>query len=185
LLCVDVPHAYPTVLGAMLESSYPQSTTSVFNAGLGGEPAAGQGEARLPTVLAAQNPQVLLLLDGTNDLLGGQAAAIPTIVNALRNMIHSARSMGVQYIFVSTLLPQRPGGTPPRGTASAFVAQANDAIRPMVTSEGAALVDAYVAFLGHETTYLANDGLHVTPTGNQVLAQTFFNAMKAGIPLLR
>ena len=55
----------------------------------------------------------------------------------------------------------------------------------MVTSEGATLVDAYSAFLGHETTYLANDGLHVTPTGNQVLAQTFFNAMRSAIPLLR
>ena len=166
LLCVDVPHAYPTVLGVMLESSYPESTTSVFNAGLGGEPAVGQGEARLPTVLSAQHPQALLLLDGTNDLLGGQAAAIPNLVDrAEKHDPHGALRWACSTF--SSARSCRSGRVERRrrGTAAAFVAQANDAIRPMVTSEGAALVDAYTAFVGHETTYLANDGLHVTPTG--------------------
>ena len=174
LLCVDVPNAYPTLLLSRLTSAY-TGTISVVNAGRGGEPAIGQGEARLPVEIAATRPNALTLLDGTNDAIGGQSPA--AIATALRNMIRSARSAGVTYVLVSTLLPQRPGGTPPRGTAAAAIPGINDAIRPMVASEGAILVDAYAAFVGHETTYLANDGLHVTPSGNQVLAQLFFTAL--------
>ena len=179
LLCVDVPNAYPTLLLSRLNTSYPGGEITVVNAGRGGEPAIGLGEARLPVEIAAAHPQALTLLDGANDAIGGQSPA--AIATALRNMIRSARSAGVAHIAVSTLLPQRPGGTPPRGTAAAAIPGINDAIRPMVTSEGAILVDAYAAFVGRETTYLANDGLHVTPAGNQVLSQLFFQALAQAI----
>ena len=36
-------------------------------------------------------------------------------------------------------------------------------------------------FVGHETTYLANDGLHVTPAGNQILSQLFFQALSQAL----
>jgi lysophospholipase L1-like esterase len=175
LLCVDLPNAYPTLLLSRLETTYTGSAITVVNAGRGGEPAIAQGEARLPAELSAANPDALALLHGTNDAIGGQTPA--AIAQALRNMIRTARSQGVTHIIVSTLLPQRPGGTPPRGTAAAAIPGINDAIRPMVTNEGAILVDAYASFVGHETTYLANDGLHVTPAGNQVLSQLFFQAL--------
>jgi lysophospholipase L1-like esterase len=179
LLCVDVPNAYPTLLLSRLHTANPGSTITVVNAGRGGEPAIGLGEARLPMEIAAARPNALTLLDGTNDAIGGQTPA--AIAQALRNMIRSARTAGVTHVVVSTLLPQRPGGTPPRGTAAAAIPGINDAIRPMVTSEGAILVDAYASFVGHETTYLANDGLHVTPTGNQVLSQLFFQALSQAL----
>ena len=105
---------------------------TVVNAGRGGEPAIGQGETRLPVELAATQPNALALLHGTNDAIGGQSPS--AIAGAVRNMIRSARSAGVTYVLVSTLLPQRPGGTPPRGTASAAIPGINDAIRPMVAS---------------------------------------------------
>ena len=182
LLCVDVPHAYPTVLNSKLDIGYPQGTITVVNAGLGAEPAIGAGEARLPGVLAAYHPDVLLLLHGTNDLLSQRT---PTeISTALANMIRTARAAGVTYIFVGTLLPQRAGGTPPRGTAGALVVPTNNAIRPMVASEGAILVDTYAPFAGQETTYLGNDGLHVTPLGNQTLAQWFYTALVQHVPQL-
>ena len=179
LLCIDLPNAYPTVLIGLLDDAFRRRSFAIVNAGIGGEPAVGIGEARLPHALASYSPEILLLLHGTNDLLGGQSPA--NISNALRNMIRTAKTQGVPHIFVSTLLPQRPGGTPPRGTASAFVVPANNAIKPMIASEGAVLVDGYAAFVGHESTYLANDGLHLTPLGNEVLAELFFQAIDAAV----
>ncbi len=176
LLCIDVPNAYPTILAGLLEDAYPSAVITVVNAGRGGEPAIDVGEARLPIDLAAHRPDVLLLLMGTNDLGPATPAEIAA---ALRRMILSARSAGVPHILVSTLLPQRPGGTPPRGESFEKVAPANDAIRPMVTFQGAVLVDAHAAFVGQETVLLANDGLHVTPQGNVVLANLFFHALQA------
>ena len=182
LLCIDVPNAYPTVLAGNLADGYPHGTIDVVNAGLGGEPAIGAGESRLPGVLATHSPQALLLLHGTNDLLANRPPA--DIATAIRNMIRTARSSGVTYVFVGTLLPQRAGGTPPRGTAGALVVPANNAIRPVVAAEGAILVDTYGAFVGNETTYLANDGLHVTPTGNRVIASLFFALLSQHVPAL-
>ena len=179
LLCVDVPNSYPTQLLSRLTAAYAGGEITVVNAGRGGESAIGLGEARLPVEIAAAHPQALTLLDGTNDAIGGQSPA--AIATALRNMIRSARTAGVVHIAVSTLLPQRPGGTPPRGTAAAAIPGINDAIRPMITSEGAILVDAYAVFVGHETTYLGNDGLHVTPAGNQILSQLFFQALSQAL----
>lgn len=179
LLCVDVPNAYPTLLASRLQTAYVGGTITMVNAGRGGEPAIGQGETRLPAEIASSHPGALTLLHGTNDAIGGQSPA--AITQALRNMIRSARSSGVTYVVVSTLLPQRPGGNPPRGTAAAAIPGINDAIRPMVTAEGAVLVDAYASFVGHETTYLASDGLHVTPGGNQVLSQLFFQGLSQAL----
>jgi lysophospholipase L1-like esterase len=178
LQCIDLPNAYPTLLAGRLEEAYPTSPITVVNAGRGGEPAIGVGEARLPMELAAHQPDALLLLMGTNDL----GPATPAeIASALRRMIITARNAGVTHILVSTLLPQRPGGTPPRGGSFEKVAPANEAIRPMVAAQGAILVDAYAAFAGNEALYLANDGLHVTPLGNHVLANLFFNGLQAAL----
>jgi lysophospholipase L1-like esterase len=54
----------------------------------------------------------------------------------------------------------------------------------MVLAEGpgAVLSDPYPLFLGHEAEYVDEDGLHLRPAGNQVLAETFFAAIKRAIP---
>ena len=45
------------------------------------------------------------------------------------------------------------------------------------------LVDSYVAFLGHEAEYVNVDGLHLKPAGYQALADTFFAAIQATVPM--
>ncbi len=186
LFCIDTPHSYPTDLKALLSSRYPVQSFEVINEGVGGERASA-GVNRLPGVLTADRPDVLVLLQGINDLNGDGAAAVPVVLDALRTDIRNARAAGVQYVFVSTLLPERPGGSPPRGEVPELVAPANDLIRPMVTSEGAVLVDGYAAFgatPNYLTTLINTDGLHLTPAGNQVLAQAFYDAIVAKIPTI-
>ena len=53
-------------------------------------------------------PDVLLLLEGLNDL-DGTAAAQQTAISNLQSMIQMARGQGVRVI-ISTLLPQNPAG---------------------------------------------------------------------------
>ena len=43
-------------------------------------------------------------------------------------------------------------------------------------------MDSYREFLGHEAEYVDIDGLHLRPAGNDVLARTFFSAIKKAIP---
>ena len=172
---VDVANAYPTKLRSKLQIDFPTQTTTVVNAGLGGE-FLDSGIDRLMTVLAQHLPEALLLLHGYNDLLNGGATAAQDVVDGLEEMIRVARGLGVRYVFVSTITPGRPG---PRQLAPAAVVQTNSGIRTMALAEGAYLVDSFNALVGREATLVSNDGLHLTPAGNDVLADTFLAGIKA------
>jgi hypothetical protein len=59
-----------------------------------------------------------------------------------------------------------------------LIAPANERIRQMALPEGASLVDLYPAFAGMTETLLGPDGLHPSETGYDMIAQTFFNAIR-------
>ncbi|MGE5246418.1 MAG: GDSL-type esterase/lipase family protein [Betaproteobacteria bacterium] len=177
---IDLPNSYPTYLKSDLSAAYPLGTFTVTNAGQSGE-LATEGVARLALLLPGEHWDALLLLEGINDLDVG-VAAIPGMVDALRTDIRNARAAGVQYIFVSTLLPQKDGRRGRAALVSSVIVPANQQIAPMVTGEGAFLVDGFAAFSGHEGTYLGSDGLHPSPAGNEALANAFLAAIQAKIP---
>ena len=121
------PNNYPVQLARMLTSRYAMQaqSISVVNKGLGGESAI-QGAQRIHQALDDEEPQVLLLEEGVNDLQTG-ATAIPSMINALRDMVREAKSRGI-VVFLATLTPVRVGGTPPRGDAAfPLIRGANDA----------------------------------------------------------
>src|SRR5204862_6310301 len=128
---------------------------AVINKGEAGEcvltPCPSAGVVRLPSVLASDSPQVLLLQEGINDINGGGAAAVPNVVSGLRTMIGQARSRDAR-VFLGTLLPERVGAC--RGYAPGLIASANDQIRALAQSEGVDLVDLYAAFGGEASTAL-------------------------------
>jgi lysophospholipase L1-like esterase len=169
------PVGYVFKLKAMLEARYTAQPLSVTDEGLGGETTAA-GLDRLMGVLIRDQPEVLLLLEGVNDLNGGHDAAIPGVVSNLRSMIRLARSRGV-VVLIGTLLPERPGGF--RALAPASIAPANSQIRPMALAEGAVMVDLFPVFDGHTDTLLGEDGLHPNDAGYTLMADTFFAAVKS------
>jgi len=178
MLVVDPANSYPTKLRSRLTTDFPTQVTSGFNAGLGGE-FTSEGLQRLPQVLAAQQPQALLLLDGYNDLLTFGAPGVQGVADSLEDMIKLAKASGVQYVFVSTLTPGREAPMlPSRQIPPALILQTNAQIRIMVPAEGGILVDSFNAFVGREATLVGVDGLHLTAAGNEVLAETFLNAIK-------
>ncbi len=102
LIMLGPPDTYPFKLEQMLLERYPSQSIVVVNEGAGGEDTRG-GARRLPQVLEADNPEVLLLLEGINNL----GASTATQVTALRTMITEAQSRGVDVI-IATVMPVLP-----------------------------------------------------------------------------
>jgi lysophospholipase L1-like esterase len=185
LMAIDDDRAYPTVLERLLSERYLRQTIVVVNRGVAGESAV-EGNARIGGVLTTERPDVLLLLEGVIDM-GDGLPQIPGLINTLRSDIATARAQGVGVIFLGTLLPQKPPlpGFPPFNTpAMPFIDAANIQIRALAASEGVVLVDANAAMAPQVTVLIGGDGLHPTEQGYKVLAQTFFDAIKARLEVL-
>jgi lysophospholipase L1-like esterase len=192
---LDLPNAYPTKLESLLNAEYPGQSIVVLNRGKSGESIEDGLHKRLPVVLSQDHGDALLLLDGYNNLFSqcrprdaasqGCAREIDFVVATMRECIHLARTpaYGIKYIFVSTLTPPAPAVSGPddRRVAPDAIVQANARLVQAVRAEGAILVDPYPLFTGHEAEYVDNDGLHLRPAGYQVLAESFFSAIKASV----
>jgi len=192
---IDGPNAYPTQLETTLHADFPSQIIAVMNEGLSDETAAA-GAMRLPSVLGACRPDTLLLLEGINDLAAGNysMSAMTQVTAALQRDIQEAGTAGVSFVFVGTLLPQGTCTmTTCRGSNrnNPAIASANNLIAAMVAGEsatGAVLVDVNAAYTANDspgfTTLIDTDGLHPTPAGNAVTAQTFLSAILARVPVL-
>jgi lysophospholipase L1-like esterase len=171
-----VANPYPAVLSNLLKARYtPQAAAiEVVNRGFGGEWAI-TGAVRIHEALDAVNPQVLLLQEGVNDI-SASAANLPSMINALRDMVREARSRGIR-VYLATLLPQRAGGS--RAFAVATVPDANVLIRQLAAAEGAVLVDLYEGFGGSPDPWIDVDGLHPNEAGYQKIGELFFESIKS------
>jgi len=177
-LFIDYCRSYPAVLQGLLADLYKKQNPVVINAGLRGETTEG-GRSRLPGLLSTYNPDMLLLLEGVNDLVRRPADVIPN----LRDMIAIARSRGVARVFLSTLLPMKPGS---RALAIDDVGDMNVLIRSLAAEQGVVLVDNEAAFLasGDFFPLIEDDGLHLTPAGYALVAKTFFDAIRLNAEII-
>lgn len=173
------PVSYPTVLNDLLRGLYPTQSVSAKNCGWGGEEAV-EGVTRLPTGLATGAYDVVLLMEGANDLSavnlagGSQTTVVNTVSNAVVSMIRSARQGG-RTVFVGTVTPQRPGGKGPRPE---WVVPVNTRLRSVVPAEGAVLVDTWLALGGTADPYISSDGLHPTNAGYRKIAEAFLTSIR-------
>jgi lysophospholipase L1-like esterase len=176
-----VPNTYPISLRTLLVTRYTAQAQviSVRNEGQGGESAI-TGSDRIGPVLDADRPEVLLLEEGVNDLLGGDPLKVDQVIEALRDMVHKAKSRGVR-VFLATLLPGRPGQS--RSGAVPLIPPTNEKIRQLASSEGVTLVDLYQGFGGIPDPYIDEDGLHPNEAGYRKIAEIFFDAIRATLEL--
>jgi lysophospholipase L1-like esterase len=198
---IDLTNAYPTQLLAMLNDRFAGEAFTMDNEGLPDE-TAQDGVPRLSgCVLPLDHPNVLLLLEGTNDLDGFDydmptALEEQTIVGYLQTDVANALNAGVPFIFVSTILPVTnctststdchvgPKVNVDATTANATINQTNAMIKANIS--GAIIVDGYGAFMANDPTLaslIESDGLHATPKGYMVLAQQFMNALVSHVPI--
>jgi lysophospholipase L1-like esterase len=167
LLIFNPVDAYPLKLQQLLSARYRDQTIVMTNAGRAGEEI-DDGRARLSGVLDANDPQVLLLLHGANDLNNERGDAISTIIHGLEDMIGKADRRGIA-VFLATFPPQNPAGK--NGNGANYVPELNRKIRALAADEGAILVDLYAGFGGTWVGYIGEDGLHPTPQGYDRMAE--------------
>lgn len=175
---VVVPSAaYPTILAKLLQARYSAQAESIIvaNYGLGGEKAIN---ARTRFIAALNNvrPDVVLLMEGSNDIAKGEDGAASGAASEIRNMAAEARLRGMR-VFIATVAPGKPGGS--KTIEPVLLLDYANRMRSVAGGEGAVLVDVYQALLSNVFTYLGGDGLHPNEAGYARIAEEFFNAIQA------
>jgi lysophospholipase L1-like esterase len=173
--------AYPADLQSSLRVRYTAQSIGVTNGGLKGEPTSS-GLSRLSSVLTGQ--QVLLLMEGANDINGANDAQVLTALSNMRTMVRLAKGRGLR-VFLGTLPPQNPFTcfNPCRANGYAQLPSYNLGLQAIAASENVPLVDVFTAFRGDVTTLIGPDGLHPTAGGYQVIARAFFDSIKAALEI--
>lgn len=170
-----VGREYPTVLQQLLSARYATQSISVLNNGNPGERTADPAAfTRFTQMTSSRTWEVVLLMQGTNDIFYGDATQVAPAIAALRRMIGDARSRGIR-TFLATVPPMRAGGS--RALGINVVPQLNAEIRLLATTEGVPLVDVFDAFNGN-LALLAGDGLHPNADGYSVIATRFYDVVR-------
>jgi lysophospholipase L1-like esterase len=170
---VGLPDAYPGQLEHLLSARYTAQTITVLNRGSAGERLA-EGRERLPEVLDEDRPEVLLLLEGVNNIRN-----VPTreLAGDLDNMVREARRRHID-VLIATLLPiseEREEGRP--GTLQA-IKDLNDEIFDIARKNRIGPpVDLFSVFSGMPSL-IGMDGLHPTSAGYTQMAQVFFETIR-------
>lgn len=171
---------YPETLKSLLAQASPTQTFTVWNEGRPGEEAT-LAYSRLSTNLAARRPQVVLLLEGVNDLNSGKS--ISSIVAALQQMVELSRAYNAT-VFVGTMFQTCYSVNPYTGrvrtNSTDRIVPFNNAVRAMVAGRlNVYLADIYAAFgtancgVDKGINKVGDDGLHPSPSGYATIATTF------------
>ncbi|MEO8071427.1 MAG: SGNH/GDSL hydrolase family protein [Acidobacteriota bacterium] len=173
---IEFPDSYTSVLRVLLAARYPRQVVTVSNQGYGGEMVTSTdpelGLPRFKAAVRSEVPQVVLLMEGANDLAANVSPK--DLARGLADMVSFARSNGAT-VFLATIAPQHP----PKGTGGPTVDAANSLIRAMA-APGVNVVDVFAGLGGEPANNLliGADGIHLTPAGYQEVGQQFFAAIQ-------
>ena len=165
-LFVSPVENYPYLLEQMLRERYGNSEIVVLNRGVGGETLL-EGQERIESVLSADNPEVILILEGYNDV-----HSIPTsdARSALRAIARTSQVAGVEVV-LATLFQVSDDREDSRPGSQDAIASLNVQIRRLASTLGLGGVADLEAAFGRNSTLLGTDGLHPNPAGYQRIAE--------------
>lgn len=174
---VEPTMAYPTKLKMALRARYTTqaSAIDVINGGWPSE-WAQDGAKRLEQVLPAIKPDVLIVMEGLNDIASTHERGVGPAANAIDRMAKEARGRGAS-VMIATVPPSRPPGT--HAVADNLIQELNALIRGIAGGEGAVLVDFYAGMSKDVERYIGPDGLHPTEAGYERMAELVFLAIRA------
>jgi lysophospholipase L1-like esterase len=175
----DTPfQAYGLRLELALNQYHAPQRFTVVNAGLPGEWAA-DGALRIQGQITTHRPQVLLLLEGINDI-GGGGQSVTQAAASVGRIINTARLNNV-VVLVATMFQTYPREG--SDNAGPLVPAFNTEIRRLATGrQNVYLVDLYAAF-GNTRSLIGGDGLHPTEAGYELMATTFLTAIEQAFPV--
>ena len=173
--------SYPYQLQSSLGLGHPSQSFTVENQGVPGETAA-TGSQRLQSVLEVQRPQVLLLLEGINDLNGGQS--VSATIGRLQTMVDIARLYNVTVLIANmfqTYVTEDPYDGHIRNNAAELIPSFNAGISQIAQGQqNVFVVDLYHAFstAPNPRSLVGGDGLHPTEQGYARIASWFRAAIE-------
>ena len=151
---------------------FPNNT--FLNYGKDGDTTSGM-LSRLSGALA-QNPKVICVMGGINDLIRG--GSVGTAFNNLRQIVVRSKAAGVIVIMQSTLYTG--AGYPNSTTINAKVTQLNAQLGPMATGLGQSWLDLNSSMAENsalKVQYLMSDNLHLNSSGYDHWADRLNNAL--------
>ena len=167
-----VSTSYPAQMEAMLRDRYPDQPLRIINAGEPGE-RAPEGRARVSRVLDQYRPEVMLLLEGINQLVHLTPSRIADDLDAI---VRSAQRRDTS-VLIATLTPIGPVKERRRPGTERAVDALNRRIRSIARTRNLGpVVDLFAAMAGKHHL-LGDDGLHPTTEGYRVIAEEFFGAI--------
>ena len=169
LIMLDGPETYPFKLEQMLLERYPSQAFVVTNRGTGGENTR-KGLIRVPGVLDADKPDIMLLLEGVN---ASWLLTTSEQASNLRSMIVAAQQRGVGVI-IATVMPVTPAWEADGHVgAMARIRALNPRIFQIAADLNIApVVDLYSLF-DSNMQLIGKDGIHPTPEGQTRIAEAF------------
>ena len=168
--------SYPAVLERTLKGRYfsQASDISVANYGLGGE-RTDNARARFIAGLNIVRPEVVIILEGANDIPAGEDGAASTAAANIRAMADEASRRGIR-VFIGTPVPGKPGSK----QINTFLL--NDYVgrmRVVAAQSGATLIDFYALMLPEADRLIGVDGLHPNEAGYTKMADIVFQAIQS------
>jgi lysophospholipase L1-like esterase len=127
-----------------------------------------EGVNRIDSVLDSRDADFILIMEGANDP-GWGVSASTTRAN-LQIMIEKSIEKSIEPI-IATI-------TPNTAAANGYIIpnDYNPAIKLLALEKGIGLADQYAALVGNWANYHSGDEQHLNDTGEQVMAQTWFDA---------
>jgi lysophospholipase L1-like esterase len=177
-----VGREYPTVLGQRLAAAYPAQAASirVTNRGRPTESAGDPATLTRFSQTLGEGYEVVLIMEGTNDLAARDSLVLPQTIANLRNMLSQAISRNV-VPYLATVPPMIRDRS--RTLGATTVPFLNPLIRQLASESGVTLVDVAASFGGDgpldDSGLLGADGLHPTEAGYQVIAGAFLGKLQA------
>jgi len=174
-LDAGLAQSYPFKLQTAMAARYSAQTVSIFNAGIAGRKAS-EDRSRLADAISETSPELVLLLEGANDLNSivgpGTNAGVDFAVGSMEDLVKDTVRRNIP-IMLATLPPQRAGA--PKAGGVELLGKYNNDLKTMAAKKGAILVDVNAEF---PLALIGQDGLHPTELGYERLAEIFLEAIK-------
>ncbi len=151
---------------------------TVFNAGVDGETSA-DGVGRIDNSIQAQNPDVILIMEGTNDIVN--VIDIDVTAFNLRRMVQRSYEEKPDIIPFLAQIPPRldPGPDGFDGPGNGRIDDLNEMIEEIGDEEGADVADMNTPIDGHPE--LMSNPLHPSAAGYDVMGQTWYDVVLPGV----
>ena len=148
----------------LMEANYPYADYNTIPSGVSGE-RAPQGFVRFDSTVAIYNPQIIIIAYGTNDT----GAGLSNFRVHLEGIVMKSRNLGAT-VFLNLIGPLYYAGKDDYPLYNNEIIKiANKYSIPVIN-----VLTPLSQNLGH---YLYSDGVHYTPEGSAVVAQTVFNSV--------